>query len=395
MDTAERLYYLLDNYIKNHLTETEQAELKDLVNDPGNEETIKLLMDASWENPNIKWDFTEGQENRIRQEILHHYPFPKKQKRKTSRYVILAAAAITLLIIGPLYFIKQRQMTGKEMEQSQISFNSNDIKPGGNKAILTLENGQVIVLDSARKGKIADQGGIVALKVADGQVTYDTAFTKLGGIVYNTLSTPNGGQYMIELQDKTKVWLNAASSLHFPIAFNGDDRRVDLTGEAYFEVAHNAKKPFYVRVNGTTIKVLGTHFNVQGYTDDENITTSLLEGSVTVGSNKAGVPEEILLPNQQAVTTSNGSIELLKNSDIELAVAWKNGQMAYKNESIYNILKQAARWYDVVIEYRGILKDSYTIDLPRNTSVIEFMKMLESNGGVHFELKGRTIIVKP
>ncbi|WP_432327294.1 FecR family protein [Mucilaginibacter sp. P25] len=195
--------------------------------------------------------------------------------------------------------------------------------PGGNKAILTLGDGSTIVLNGAKIGKLARQDNILIKKAADGQISYRDVvvdFHPSKNIIYNTATTPQGGQYQFILADGTKVWLNASSSIKYPVVFNGNERRVELTGEAYFEVAHNAKKPFKVISNGQTVEVLGTHFNINAYNDEQAVKTTLLEGSVKVS---AGKVSNIIKPGQQA-RFDHGLIDVM-NVDADEVVAWKNG----------------------------------------------------------------------
>jgi ferric-dicitrate binding protein FerR (iron transport regulator) len=217
-------------------------------------------------------------------------------------------------------------------------------------------------------------------------------------MVYNTIATPRGGEYQIELSDGTKVWLNAASSLKFPAAFTGDERNVMLTGEAYFEVAKNAKMLFNVTVNGLRVDVLGTHFNVNAYSDENVIATTLLEGAVKVTSQViAGTPSRSLTmkPGQQANVTGAGRMSLVKDADVEKAVAWKNGQFQFDNEDIATIMRQISRWYDVDVLYQGAVpKRFFTGKISRRSNASQVIDMLEF-AGVNLKLVGRNIVVVP
>ena len=213
-------------------------------------------------------------------------------------------------------------------------------------------------------------------------------------MVYNTISTPRGGQYQLVLADGSKVWLNAASTLRFPATFSGTERKVELTGEGYFEVAKNATMPFKVGLeNGVEVEVLGTHFNVMSYSDEEQVKTTLVEGKVKVLNGENNV---MLRPNQQAkFTKSNKSLVVDKDADVNKAIAWKNGLFDFDNDAITDIMRQLARWYDVEIQYSGnIVAQFYTGSIRRQVNISQVLFMLEQAGGVQFKIEGKKIIVK-
>ncbi len=261
--------------------------------------------------------------------------------------------------------------------------------PGGDKAILTLANGTTIVLDSAAAGNIAVQGGVNVVK-GGGQLSYQgTANTS--EVLYNTVSTPKGGQYLLSLADGSRVWLNAASSLRFPTAFRGADRLVELTGEGFFEVAHNSQKPFHVQVNDMQVKVLGTQFNINGYADDGNMRTTLIEGSVMVSSEKLG-RSAVLKPGQQAVLKIN-ALDVEKDVDTEEVMAWKTGYFIFNDRSVEEIMKQVSRWYDVDVMYESLVEPKYFSGaVKRKGDISDVLKIMEQ-AGVKFKQEGRKIIV--
>jgi transmembrane sensor len=190
------------------------------------------------------------------------------------------------------------------------------------------------------------------------------------------------------LEDGTGVWLNAASSIKYPTAFTGNERRVEITGEAYFEVAHNADKPFRVTFNEQTVEVLGTHFNINAYADEPAAKTTLLEGKVKL-TNKA--QSAMLLPGQEAVLVTNGY--QVKEADLEQAMAWKNGIFYFDNTDVKTIMRQVARWYNVQVEYEGKVTDyKFAGDLRRNTNLANVLQILEQ-AGIHFRMEGRKLIV--
>jgi len=271
------------------------------------------------------------------------------------------------------------------------------IVPGSNKAILTISSNKVIVLGSNVNGLLVKSGSINVRKVHDGELVYreSKAHANLAAAsnqpVINTLTTPRGGQYQVVLEDGTKIWLNSASSISYPDKFTGNERHVKLTGEAYFEVAKNKEKPFYVDINNVQVRVLGTHFNIAAYNNDDNITTTLLEGSVRVTKND-GVG--LLVPGQQAVVMNNANDIQVSAADVEQAVAWKNGYFVFNDENITDIMKKVSRWCDVDIEYRGNIKDQRFGGIyDRSKSIAELLNHLEKIGNIHFEIEERRIIV--
>jgi ferric-dicitrate binding protein FerR (iron transport regulator) len=225
-------------------------------------------------------------------------------------------------------------------------------------------------------------------------LAYSTAENNSPEIKYNILITPKGGQYMVILPDGTKAWLNASSSLKYPLAFNSDDRVVELTGEGYFEVAKDQNKHFKVKLkNDAVVEVTGTHFNIMAYDDEINIQTTLIEGSVLVNSNNKQIK---ILPGQQAAIQKDGTIELNTRVNTEDVIAWQNGLFKYKDQPIENIMRQVARWYDVDIVYEGKVTDHFNVTgISRNVSVSKLFNLLELTGRVHFSVEDKKIIVKP
>jgi transmembrane sensor len=300
------------------------------------------------------------------------------------------AASILILFTAGLffYFIKiepTRQGLVKNVAKP-------DLTPGGNKAILTLSNGQSIVLNGAKNGTLAKQGNTDINKLSGSAISYQGAsnIAAADAIIYNTASTPRGGQFQFILSDGTKVWLNSASSIKFPVAFNGSERKVELTGEAYFEVAHDAKRPFKVVSNQQQVEVLGTHFNINAYNDEDVINTTLLEGSVKVTSANAAIT---IVPGQQA-QFKNGKINVA-SVNVDDAVAWKNGLFNFNDNSIEEVMKQLSRWYDVDIKYEGKLPSRrFSGEISRNVNASQLLDIL-SFKKIHYRIEGKSIIVMP
>lgn len=317
-----------------------------------------------------------------------------KQKGKQRSYIPLIAAAAAILVIalvGTLVFMKSESVPSGVVKTTP---HNQDIDPGSNKAKLTLADGSVISLDDAQEGALAKQTGITITKTADGQLVYtvlkDAQDLSELPISYNKIETPMGGQYRIDLPDGTKVWLNAASSLRYPTSFSGTDRQVELTGEAYFEVAHNRDMPFKVITSEQTVEVLGTHFNISSYWDDPEVKTTLIEGSVRVANNKG---KSILKPGEQAVLSKNNQFIAVSEANIETAIAWKNGYFHFNRNNIQDIMKELARWYDIEVVYEGeIPKDEFVGKIRRSVTLSQSLKMLKLSN-IHFRIEGRKIII--
>lgn len=324
---------------------------------------------------------------------------PLAQKTKVINIwprVAAAASIIVLLGAGIFYFAKSE--TAAKQENIQIVEKAKEIAPGGNRGILTLSNGkQIILSDISSKDIIAkeDQDEVTIKMDANGVITYvinpDADTSKENGNSFNTLSTPTGGQYNIVLADGTKVFLNAVSSIKYPTQFNGDQRVVELEGEAYFEVAKDKSKPFIVKSDKQTIEVLGTHFNVHAYNNEAAVKTTLLEGSVAVSSKNQ---KAILKPGQQSNISDNAKIAI-REVDTEAAIAWKNGRFKFDNADLKSVMKQLERWYGIKVEYRGDVSDvRFNGGTFRNKNLSEVLKVLELSN-IKFKVEGKTITVYP
>jgi ferric-dicitrate binding protein FerR (iron transport regulator) len=338
--------------------------------------------------------------SRLLETISHEYePVIMRPRRK---WLIPAAAVILILLSMGGYLMFSSKSANREIAKaaSVKPELKNDIAPGGNKAILVLADGSAIVLDSASNGTISQQGNIKVQKLDNGLLAYTINgknITEKDEAFYNTISTPRGGQYQVTLSDGTKVWLNAASSIRFPVAFTGTERKVEMTGEAYFEVAKNRDMPFKVKATTSEIEVLGTHFNVNAYDDEASIKTTLLEGlvKVSVPASAGNQSPRFLQPGQQSGINKEGKISVLNNADTEEAVAWLNGHFQFKSSDLKTILRQISRWYDVDVVYNGNVNLHFTGQLTRNDNVSKVFEKLALTGEVHFKIDGKRIIVSP
>jgi Fe2+-dicitrate sensor, membrane component len=311
--------------------------------------------------------------------------------RKWYRYA--AAAAILLMITGALgYFFVHSKNTMQTVASIDQPL-ANDALPGTTGAILTLANGQQLVLDSLGNGVIATQGK-THIAIQNGQLVYN-ALQAHGETMYNTMTTPKGRHYQLVLPDGSKVWLNAASSITFPTAFTGNNRQVKMTGEAYFEVAANRKKPFIVDVDGkANVQVLGTHFNINSYGDDDNIRTTLLEGKVKMSEANNLHNHVVLKPGEQAAFTAGGKKMAVQSGvDLEQVMAWKNGYFQFNETKLELVLKQLERWYNIDVVFEGnIPQETYMGELPANAPLSQILRVLEKTQ-VHFRIEGKRLIV--
>jgi ferric-dicitrate binding protein FerR (iron transport regulator) len=271
------------------------------------------------------------------------------------------------------------------------------IKPGGAKARLELETGKVIELDSAREGLVTTEPDAEVTKQGDDRLVYKV--TRSGEGPYNTIHTPKGGQYQVQLPDGSNVWLNAASSIRFPSAF-GNRRRIELTGEAYFAVAADPGRPFIVVVSPVAgapaceVTALGTEFDIDSYAEESAIRTTLLKGSLKVTSTGAG-RSQLLRPGQQAVLDREQHLTVNDSPDSEKVLAWREGLFRFQNDSIQEVMNQLARWFDVDIVYSGKTSGNFESTIPRNTDLYDDLQTLEKTGRVRFEVRGRTVTVFP
>jgi transmembrane sensor len=316
---------------------------------------------------------------------------------------IAAAAAILILLSAIAYFWNKREHAKPGPSAPAIA---SVISPGRNRATLILSGNRQIDLDNTKTGIIASQAGAEVQKIDGGRLSYIINDEMSVSEEYNTLVTPRGGQYFVELSDGSRVWLNASSSLRYPTNMSGKDRRVALTGEGYFEIATLYRKssasthekiPFVVSANGVEVEVKGTHFNVNSYADETSIKATLLEGSIRI---VAGNESSSVKPGQQAKVSLDSRREgkiAISNADTEDAVSWKNGITSFKNEDIRGIMRQVARWYDVTVSYQGgqIPTKTFIGGIPRDTNISDLLKALEMMSGMHFSTVGKQIIVTP
>ncbi len=399
---------LIVGFLHGTLSAGEEAVLKNWINEASaNRELFEKLANKQWLSDELQTLYTYDQEkgwNKIADSISS-----EKRPLKIFHWSRIAAAIVLLLGAGAYFYFNNTQE--KQVAQTGTTEQpKNDIAPGGDKAVLTLADGSTIILDSANNGTLTQQGNTKVIKLDDGQIAYngETAGTQQKAIQYNTLTTPRGGQYQIVLSDGSKVWLNAESSLRFPTSFSGNERNVELKGEGYFEItsmsskSRQAKIPFVVSVPppsgegaGMEVHVLGTHFNINAYYDEEVQKTTLLEGVVQVTNGGTGT---LLNPGQQAVTNRNGNLTKVVAADLDEAIAWKNGRFIFQGNSIQSVMRQLARWYNAEVTYEeGITNEEFVgvINRSRYENISQILEMMERTRTVSFDINGNKIRVKP
>jgi transmembrane sensor len=375
-----RIEYLLEKFSANEVTEAEFNELCDLIKENESERVIKAKLHQELRNaPFVVLE--QSVMDKMLQKVVFREERPVMRMFNWKR--LTAAAAVIILLAVSSYYLFFKTNEKPQIAKTPVQVQK-DVAPGKDGAVLTLADGRQIVLDEATDGKITDAA------VKNGNVlSYENAASR--EVVYNTMSTPKGRQYSLVLPDGSKVWLNAASSIRFPTAFVGSDRRVEITGEAYFEVVHDGNKPFHVVVNDMDVQDLGTHFNINAYADEANLKTTLIEGSVLVTS-KTLKRAAVLKPGQQSVLDNN-TLVVNKNVDPDEIIAWKNGQFVFNSTSLEQLMKQIARWYDVEVEYKGsIPQEKFTGIVSRASNLSDVLTIVKQ-AGVKFELANNKITV--
>lgn len=328
--------------------------------------------------------------NMLEQRLLNRLkpvmPPPKKQKDPIWRYAAAAALLVLIAVAG----ITGWQYRYSSPHKNIVADNTPaaDKLPAGKKATLTLADGSTIALDDAAIGALGKQGGANVIKKEKGQLAYQDS-DATGAVVYNTLTVPRGGRFQLVLPDGTKVWLNSATSLRYPTAFRGTERKVTLQGQAYFEIAANAAQPFKVQAGEMDVAVLGTRFDMMAYADEPTINATLVDGKIKV-------QDKILQPGQQAVLALPGHQLTVRDADVNKITAWKNGLFVFNNMDLPTILREVARWYDVEIIYHSAPgKELYGGGISRNLNLSAVLQVLEENGTNHFKTDGNKVVVLP
>jgi transmembrane sensor len=399
----QRLNTLIERFHNKTISDAEHEELLALLSQNEHAATARRffrdVMESQGSNEDI---FSEADSeaiyNSVQAKIEAMEPKPRVRLLPVWKWAGVAAAACILIMAGYWVFKPAAQKETTLVTQKETT--TPDLLPGKkNKAVLILADNKQIVLDSTGAGMLSVQGDASVRKDANGQIIYESGNTqnKPTEVVYNTLEIPNGGEYELVLSDGSKVWLNSASRIKFPVNFTGNTREVEINGEAYFEIAKDKTRPFKVHFNSSTVEVLGTHFNVNAYDNEITQAVTLLEGSVKVSGTQETVK---IIPGQQAVLANAGKLKV-KEVDVEEAVAWKNGLFIFADEDIKSIMRKLARWYDFTPEYQGnIGEEQFGGMISKYRNISDVLKMFESTGTIHFKIipgdssgKGKKIII--
>jgi transmembrane sensor len=416
-----RINILLEKYTSRLSTEQEEEELYQLIAAEENEAAIKawlmevMEIEATAEIDKGKWDgvlkqilreaggewsvVSEGEEAGSGEwSVVSGEKEGGKIKRLTIwKRVAVAASLVGVLMVG--YWLIKDKTTDDGQQTTVVKVN--DVSaPDKNRASIKLADGRIVYLDSMGNGELAMVNGIKINKTEDGKIEYSGGSSVVGGeLQYNTLSNPRGSKVInMTLVDGSKVWLNAGSSITYPVAFVGNERKVDVTGEAYFEIQSSVvsgesgvKRPFIVSKGDVSVTVLGTHFNVNAYDDESAIRVTLLEGKVNV-STKYDVRGTMIKPGEQA-SVVNRETSVVRGVNIEQVMAWKNGRFEFKGTNIETIMRQVEKWYDVDVQFEDKINYNFVADINRDVPVSELLRLLELTNLVHFKVEGNKIIV--
>jgi ferric-dicitrate binding protein FerR (iron transport regulator) len=375
----------MDRYVAGEAGNGDWAELVEMIRTGAYDHLLRQFIDEIYQAEEGEEDISSGRREELLMKIYAMTPAP----RRIMHVRWWAAASVTLLLLaGGLYVGSRKQaapvpppVVKKEGAVKR------DVLPGSDKAVLTLADGSTVTLDSA--GKQVLRQGNTAIRQLNGQLQYESSDAGKE-ISYNTLTTPRGGQYQLLLPDGTGVWLNAGSSLRYPVAFRGKERKVILTGEAYFEVAHNDQQPFRIQVGDQLVEDLGTHFNINAYADEPEMKTTLLEGSVKVGN-------VVLKPGEQALVNKQGDISVKKGINTADAIAWKSGFFVFKDANLKTVMREIARWYDVTVIYQPDVNNSQQFSgrIDRSLTLSQVLNGLALTKARFSMKKNRTVVILP
>jgi len=383
---------LIERLLDGSITPAEKQQLAQWLLDDSNEEQLHSIMERAWSDFQPGQTLPAGKADQILESILQPSIHRIEPRKKSLILYRLAAAAVLIFAIltgAGIYLVHKQSApspiaatTGKDVAP-----------PSATKAVLTLSDGSRIDLDSAGKGNIATQYTTSVIKQDDGTITYDPGDQTTSETVYNTLTVPRGSRIaQLTLSDGTKVWLNAGSSLRYPVAFTGPDRKVEITGETYFEVAQDKLHPFVVTKGDNEIKVLGTHFNVNAYDEEGPMKVTLLEGSVRITSASGN---SLLRPGEMAVMDQGKNIDILNNADLDRIMAWKNGYFNFSNADIRTVMRELSRWYGLELVFNNVTNERFHIEINRDIPLSKVLRILEMTDKIHFTISGNKVTVLP
>lgn len=405
MKYSQRKQMLLDKYLHDDSTPEEREELYGYLASEEDPAPYKVILQLLWEEIQAEKELPSVRAEAMFRRIT---AATEKPKLRLQLPVYWKAAAILLPVValGTLLWYQMGGHQYKSAAKMTVAHRSGDklqtgtgIVPGNSKALLILGNGKTLDLTDSTQKLIVEKDGTKVSNTAS-RLMYNggqQANALHEEVSYNTLVTPRGGEYAVVLADGTKVWLNAASSLRYPTRFTGSERRVELTGEAYFEVVHNARQPFIVSVAGMEITDLGTRFDVKAYGDEPFIKTALVEGKLSVAKTgkTAQTAAVILMPGYQAVLKSDAPIQISR-ANLEEALAWKNGLFVFDSEPLGSIMRKLSRWYDVEVQFDNLREEElhFTGSIRKYENIDKVLHMLELTGEVKFTIAGRALQVR-
>lgn len=398
---------LFIQYLNNKCTVEQERQVNELLNQPDMLALLYALMEEMDHEAELGdnipdtdtdskiADWQQEMASRITQSVLDSFDHNHSDRNLWGRNFLRYAAAVVGFVFiasGALFFMKSKTDRGT----LDLAKQDEQVRPGSDQATLTLANGKVVSLSEATEGEIAHQSGVQIEKTADGNIVYSVKKDQEVTTAFNTVATPRGGQYQVVLPDGSKAWLNASSSLSFPVQFKTNERRVKMTGEVYFEIAklenkdRSGRVPFFVETEDQTIQVLGTQFNVNAYVDEPYTRTTLVEGSVRIEATNSS-NSVLLKPGQQAVLKSQFAVNDIA---VQKIIAWKSGDFVFQEESLDNILRQVARWYDVDVECSEDLgKLRFNGMVSRSKPLSTLINIIQSTEKVHIQIQGRRLIV--
>ena len=388
--TTSRIDYLVQQALAGKATPEEWEEFQQMVMQQRETAGLEQALEKNWQQFHPGENVPEQQLDDIFSALMQHKEeLPPARIIQWGKWIWAAASILLISIVGMYYYFSHNKPVVEVAETSPL------IEPGKDGAILTLNDGSTIVLDTLSNGVVSSQGGMNVL-LKNQELIYhsgNTSSQNPSSVAYNTLTTPKGRQFTITLPDGTRVWLNAASSLKFPTSFTGPERLVNITGEAFFEVAKDQQTPFIVQAPELSIRVLGTTFNINAYPNETGITTTLLEGRVQITK---GTVTKNLQPGQQLI--SSGTNELVVHDDVNIdqVIAWKNGFFNFEGVGIQNLMRQLERWYNIEVVYpQGVPSIEFVGKMSRNISLPDLLDGLKG-AGVNFRIeKNRQLIVMP
>lgn len=387
--SPDRLSALFRRYYAGIATPAETDELMALIRISENDHELAGALRHAWEHTNEK-HFEENESEQMLNAILAVEAVDEPSGTPFRiQWVRYAAAAAVIILATTFAFYKTRKQPSDSQQITKKTHITTDVPPGGNRALLVLADGVGIPLDSTRNGLLASTGGGKIVKTDDGKLTVSAGNPADGPLLRNLLTTPKGGQYQITLSDGSRAWLNASSSIRFPATFAAHERRVEITGEVFFEVTKDKKRPFRVKFSDSEVEVLGTSFNVMAYPDEEASKTTLLEGSVRLSN--AG-KSRMLTPGEQGAIRSDGAI-VTAAVDTRQETAWREGLFYFRDSGIREIMRDASRWYDIEVEYRGKIPErQFTGKVSRNVNISELLNMLRY-AGVRSTIENQKVII--